>query len=347
MFPNTEWSGAAFYKYIRKKDNTTNMEETELMVMDFTLQDIGDGTYTEYDLGKETAVYLADHLDELLGCKIALEHSHHTLGAFFSGTDINTLKEQAEQCNNVLSLVVDNKGTYVAKFTEKHTIHADKDITIHTTETDKWKYMGEVEDNTSKTYDTNSKATEDYVEIRCWDCDIDRPLDVAIDNDFKKECIEKIDLFKKKKEEKTIKIGNRLKNISNEPRWYQPNLFGDGWDYNDYGKVDTKPAVKDMTSSIFQLSFSPSYYSSYWFKNYLDDKYSDEFYQAFLDAWIEFYKPNTEQLEKVIDEINLKTNYQHYDASRSVDTITSYLTSILEGYLDEEELTKEQTNEQQ
>lgn len=111
------------------------MEETELMVVDFTLQDIGSAGYTEYSLDEETAAYYADHIDTLLGCKVMLLHSHHNLGAFLSSTDMSTLKEQAEQCNNVLTLVVDNRGTYVAKFTERHRVHKDIAVTEDITTT--------------------------------------------------------------------------------------------------------------------------------------------------------------------------------------------------------------------
>lgn len=307
------------------------MEETELMVVDFTLQDIGSAGYTEYSLDKETAAYYADHIDSLLGCKVALLHSHHNLGSFLSGTDMSTLKEQAEQCNNVLTLVVDNRGTYVAKFTERHKVHKDIAVTEDITTTDSWKYMGEKEDNNTENSTEHSGRTDDYIEIRCWDCDIDRPLDVAIDEDFKKECIEKIDLFKKKKEEeKSIKFTNRYKNVSHSPQYYEPNLFGTEWDNTKANRTIT---IRYMVNSLFELSFTPSCGYTYWNNDYLTDELSLDFIQLFIDAWIAYYEPNTDDLQKVIDEFSLRTeNDCNYPQTR--DAILSYLTEIHEEYLD-------------
>ena len=307
------------------------MEETELMVVDFTLQDIGSAGYTEYSLDKETAAYYADHIDTLLGCKVALLHSHHNLGAYLSGTDMSTLKEQAEQCNNVLTLVVDNRGTYVAKFTERHKVHKDIAITQDITTTDSWKYMGEKKDSNTKYSIGHSDRTDDYIEVKCWDCDIDRPLDVTINEDFKKECIEKIDLFKKKKEEKSIKLINRYRDVFHSPQYYQTNLFGDEWDNI---KTDKATTIRCMINSLFELSFIPSY-GYYYGANYLTDELSLDFIELFINAWLAYYEPDTEDLQKVIDEFSLRTE-SNCDYPQTRDAILSYLTEVHEEYLDME-----------
>lgn len=86
VFPFTEWSGAAFYTYIYKdgKHGTTFMEDAILKIVDFTLQDIGSAGYTEYNLDGDTASYYAEHIDELVGCKVCLLHSHHNMGKLFA-----------------------------------------------------------------------------------------------------------------------------------------------------------------------------------------------------------------------------------------------------------------------
>lgn len=83
QFPDREWSGAAFYKvkYLHGKnvDNAVLPNDIALEVVDFMLQDIGNAVYTEYDLNEEVAGYIADNLDELLGTKVALLHSHNKM----------------------------------------------------------------------------------------------------------------------------------------------------------------------------------------------------------------------------------------------------------------------------
>lgn len=330
VFPSTEWSGAAFYTYIYKdgKHGTTYMEDAILKVVDFTLQDIGSAGYTEYSLNGDTASYYAEHIDELVGCKICLLHSHHNMGAFFSDTDMSTLREQAEQCNNVLSIVVDNKGTYVAKFTEKHTVHEDIDITTETVSTDKWKFMGELSDSKSSYKSEKIKKEQDSTYIKCWDCDIERPLDVAINKDFRKECLEKQELFKSRKE-KEKPVHTHVKGIVN----IHPYL-GNDYDYSqDYydpmfdGTYSTVNRVRVMTNSIFSLSFSSPCYNVYsydWYRDVLSDKFSEIFYACFLEAWLEFYNPNADEIQQVIDTFTLKT-----DASclypKAKNTITTWL----------------------
>lgn len=46
-----------------------------------------------------------------------LMHSHHTLGAFFSGTDVSTLVEEGTDRTHFVSLIIDTRGKYVAAIT--------------------------------------------------------------------------------------------------------------------------------------------------------------------------------------------------------------------------------------
>lgn len=43
--------------------------------------------------------------------------SHHTLGAFFSGTDVSTLREEGNDRTHFVSLIIDTRGKYVAAIT--------------------------------------------------------------------------------------------------------------------------------------------------------------------------------------------------------------------------------------
>lgn len=113
-FPNIEYSGTLFYK------TTGSFETNDLVVnaIDFLLQDIGTGGYTEFNQSPDVIAYMVDN-PELLGEDVyqGLMHSHHTMGAFFSGTDTATLREEGSDRTHFVSLIIDTKGTYQAAIT--------------------------------------------------------------------------------------------------------------------------------------------------------------------------------------------------------------------------------------
>lgn len=113
-FPNTEYSGTLFYKV------TGSFKEMnfEITAFDFILQDIGTSTYTEFNMSSDVVAYMVEN-PELLGEDVyqGLMHSHHTMGAFFSGTDYATLREEGSDRTHFLSLIIDTRGTYQAAIT--------------------------------------------------------------------------------------------------------------------------------------------------------------------------------------------------------------------------------------
>lgn len=80
--------------------------------------DLGTGTFTDFKMDESVVGYIAENID-LFGCDMGLVHSHHSMGAFLSGTDSNTIRAEGNDTNCFVSLVVDTKGTYVAALTRK------------------------------------------------------------------------------------------------------------------------------------------------------------------------------------------------------------------------------------
>ncbi len=80
--------------------------------------DLGTGTFTDFKMDESVIGYIAENID-LFGCETGLVHSHHALGAFLSGTDLQTIRSEGNDTNCFVSLVVDTKGTYVAAITRK------------------------------------------------------------------------------------------------------------------------------------------------------------------------------------------------------------------------------------
>lgn len=90
------------------------------VVKDILILDIGTSVHTQYDsndVNRYIAAFIADN--ELEGSSIGLIHSHHRMGAFFSGEDMQTLASEGKEKNWFLSLVVDSSHTYEARITRK------------------------------------------------------------------------------------------------------------------------------------------------------------------------------------------------------------------------------------
>lgn len=117
---NIEWSGVLFY------DVEGSFEDSSLKVIckDILPMDIGNATYTEWDMNADVVSYIVDH-PELVGSYQGLVHSHHAMSTFFSGTDTSTLKEEGSDVNHFVSLIVNNAGTYNAAITRKVDIKND------------------------------------------------------------------------------------------------------------------------------------------------------------------------------------------------------------------------------
>jgi hypothetical protein len=93
-FKSTEWSGPAWYTVNKREKNGF---PSEVSLSHFIPIDLGHGTETEIDgekLGRLLPkVYKRNA--KLQKAYLGLIHSHHTMGAFFSGTDKDTALEQA------------------------------------------------------------------------------------------------------------------------------------------------------------------------------------------------------------------------------------------------------------
>ena len=97
---------------------TFEEDNLEIHCQDIFPMDLGTGGWTEFKMTPDVTAYIAENLD-LFQCETGLIHSHHTMGAFFSGQDQKTLQVEGNDTNCFVSLIVDTKGTYVAAITRK------------------------------------------------------------------------------------------------------------------------------------------------------------------------------------------------------------------------------------
>lgn len=111
-----EWSGTLFYTHSGSYEEGT----LEIRCVDIFPMDIGSQAYTEFDMSPDVIAYMTDH-PELLDCQMGLIHSHNNMATFFSGTDTGTLREEGNDRNHFVSLIVNNAGTYTAAITRRLT----------------------------------------------------------------------------------------------------------------------------------------------------------------------------------------------------------------------------------
>lgn len=112
--PDKEWSGVLFYT----TEGTFENNDLVVTCKDVYIMDIGNSTYTEFDVSPDVASYMAQNM-ELFDCQQGLIHSHNNMSTFFSGTDVSTLKDEGNDRNHFVSLIVNNAGVYTAGITRK------------------------------------------------------------------------------------------------------------------------------------------------------------------------------------------------------------------------------------
>ena len=68
-FPSTEWSGVLFYNFEGSFENN----DLKIICEDIYPMDLGDDTYTNFNMNEEVAAYIAENI-ELFDCQLGLVH---------------------------------------------------------------------------------------------------------------------------------------------------------------------------------------------------------------------------------------------------------------------------------
>lgn len=117
-----EWSGVLLWNF--KEGSVTDPENLVLEAQALYLMDVGTGTYTEYehngqDLEDMFKQYPQsdpfENDDEDTRWIMGHIHTHHNMEAYFSGTDLSELRENAPNNKYYLSLIVNYANKPVAK----------------------------------------------------------------------------------------------------------------------------------------------------------------------------------------------------------------------------------------
>lgn len=109
-WPNNEFSGPIYIKVVESNNNI------ELHALDCIILAKGTSSFTTHINDGREIDYLLDH-PELDGCIIGNVHSHNGMATFFSGTDMRDLMDKADNYENYVSLITNNKEEFIAKTT--------------------------------------------------------------------------------------------------------------------------------------------------------------------------------------------------------------------------------------
>ena len=185
--------------------------------------DVGSVAYTEFDMSPDVISYMAEH-PELLDCKMGLIHSHNNMSTFFSGTDINTLKEEGIDRNHFVSLIVNNAGQYTAAITRK----------IKYTAVRNFQY-----DSFDGVVNLDNSETLEGEELEYFNLDI---------------------VFEEESDSKFVDISNRLKEIKSKKTVInKPTTYGGGISYPEWKK--THPDTPLTTTNVYK---QPSLFNDYY-----------------------------------------------------------------------------------
>lgn len=218
---DVEWSGILFYTY----EGTWEDNNLNIICEDILPMDIGTSTYTDFTMSPEVIAYMTEH--NLLDCECGLIHSHNNMKAFFSSTDINTLRDEGNDRNHFVSLIVNNEGEYVAAITRKIKVHEDiVEKSVYNTF-----------NNEERQIESDKECEREYCRVQYTMLEVVKEGWHAFD-----ELDERLDSIKKAKEEAKFKAAaSNFSSVPSFPRKesnvYSPSLFDD-YDYYTHWNIE-------------------------------------------------------------------------------------------------------------
>lgn len=107
-----EWSGYLYYDYT---GSIKDPDSLNINLIKFILLDIGTPGSTDIQPTGEQTISMFTKNPDIIGKKQGLLHTHQLMGVFFSGTDWDTLLENAKDYDFFLSVIVNTYGNCIAK----------------------------------------------------------------------------------------------------------------------------------------------------------------------------------------------------------------------------------------
>lgn len=249
-FPSTEWSGVLFVTHEGSFENN----DLVITCKDIYPMDLGNATFTEFTMNEDVAAYMSENI-ELFDCDLQLIHSHHQMSTQPSGTDLNTLKEEGNERNCFVSLIVNNAGKYYAAITRK--IQTKSEVTVKKLGTS-YEFFGEGAKEVDHEDTTTTKVIEKEV-IEYFDLEVERHevpntleyLDARFNEIAKKKATERKNNYDSSNIPPT---GHFFDWMHSKPVPKEQNLFGD----TSYNEVPKYPYKDDhMFNQTTELDWQP------------------------------------------------------------------------------------------
>lgn len=236
-FPSTEWSGVLFVTHKGSFENN----DLVITCKDIYPMDLGNATFTEFTMNEDVAAYMSENI-ELFDCDLQLIHSHHQMSTQPSGTDLNTLKEEGNERNCFVSLIVNNAGKYYAAITRK--VQTKSEVTVKKLGTS-YEFFGdgskEVEHDNTETTKVIEKEVIEYFDLEVERHEVPNTLeylDARFDEIAKKKVTERKNNYDSSNIAPTGHFFDWMHNKS-VPK--EQDLFGD----TSYREVPEKPYKDD------------------------------------------------------------------------------------------------------
>lgn len=220
-FPNTEWSGVLFVTHQGSFENN----DLVITCKDIYPMDLGNATFTEFTMNEDVAAYMSENID-LFDCDLQLIHSHHQMSTQPSGTDLNTLKEEGNERNCFVSLIVNNAGKYYAAITRK--IQTKSEVTVKKLGTS-YEFFGDGSKELEYKDETTTKVIEKEI-IEYFDLEVERhevSNSLAYLDDRFDEIMEKKATEGKKNQFTVAHTDNFLDWMHSKPAPKEQDLFDD------------------------------------------------------------------------------------------------------------------------
>ena len=348
-FPNLEWSGVLFTRHSGNFEDGT----LEIYCEDIYPMDLGSPGFTQFKMDETVAAYIAENI-ELFDCDVQLVHSHNQMQCWFSGQDQATLREEGNDRNCFVSLIVNNAGTYCAAVTRK--LQLTKKITVQTSGVS-YEFFGEGKKALTAGVPPIEETSEETV-IQYFMLDVEREI---VENPLEYLDYRFNEIERKKEESKPVpaknfKIDSPAESDDEFFEWLHSNRKNTVVDSPTLFDKDTMEELVDtskwqpdptiihyLAAQLLTTSLivNPDIDLKQWVTRHMKKKYDeifsegDEEFMGWSDSFVEFivnHYNDTEVPAEVYDDWDA---YHGKVAEALMNEISSYPSNkYIDGYID-------------